>query len=522
MDPDFDGDAFFNEESLPHINDGALQTQIDQLDPTAVGLGVPDAVALPTINADVLQRLVSLHANGCSNRLAWSRQGHIASISGDGRGIVLQYLVFDRRKQSWQLSPKRIEHVGRGQIANIIWSPLATDLAVLGVAGNLTVLRPVGTATNRLAEVKLGAGGDLADFGQVIGLHWLGQDRAERPRQLVQSASKSNDTGRWQHRHVKAAVLQPVYPRAIIVVSREAKLALIYEKMDSSFGKLTCDLVTHLEEYTHAAVAPATNGKLLVALHSKTGNISVRSVAIDMMPVRSEGLPTLKVELSASELSNAALPSLNGQIYDGNTQHLTHLGIIPSSEIEKATRLPTTVFGIYAHMNYDIAAGMGPFMSTATIRRWSISPLNETLFSKFNDGPTKTKHGATAATEESNVVEALPDKDEQAITNVSVLENGQGFHITTVDGRTDLLSTADLSSSLAFPSEDGSISSLMQAGFALPVIQSPASVALSPNLFCAAGVDTHQDVELAISQHNPPDPTQTLDPSTTSGDTAVA
>jgi mediator of RNA polymerase II transcription subunit 16, fungi type len=164
---DFNTDPFFN--------DGSLQ-QID----ASVGIDALNAVTLPS-SPLVVERILNLQACGCLNRVAWSRAGHIASVSEDGAGVDFCCLVFDRESSSWTLSPKRTESSGLGDIASLAWSPVASDLAVLDSRGRLSILRPQPTASNRVLEVRSGLSDELDELSQVVGLHWLGQDRLDQP-----------------------------------------------------------------------------------------------------------------------------------------------------------------------------------------------------------------------------------------------------------------------------------------------------------------------------------------------------
>ena len=515
MENDFNGDAFFGDDSLQQI------TEIDQLESAAVGIVDPSAGALP-VNGDVLRRTLSLHQNGCSNRLSWSRQGHIASISKDGTCIDLQYLIFDRRSRSWILSAKRTEHVGLGQLASLVWSPMATDLAVVDVTGRLSILRPVGTTANRLSEVRAGSGDRVEPFSQAIGVHWLSQDRAERPRQVVQHTSKDEETGKWVHRLVKATPLAPYYQRAVIVITQNANLAMIYERPDGKFGRVSTMLPVSTEGvYTHAACAPSTSGKLIVALHAIGGTISTYSVSIDFSPVKQDEQPSLAAEVAATHLPWLNDTSLNGQSYDTDSQYLTHLGIMPTSEVDKAVQLPSTVYGIFANVNDDMGSVDGRFLLTSTIRRWTLSPVEQASQPKFTQLPVKTKQIEPSTTSLNMAVEALPDKTEQAIINAGLLENGQGLHVTMFDGRTDFLSPEDLSS-LTFPSADNSISSLAQTGFAFPLLVSPSILTISPNLCCSALLSPTHTIDLSIAQGPPLDQTSPIDVNNPAADAATA
>lgn len=518
---DFSGDPFFNDESLQQINDESLQ-QIEQIDPTGVGIDALNSVPLPA-NPLVVERILNLHHGGCSNRLCWSRQGHIACISEDVTSLDLYCLVFDRTHRTWSLSAKRTQHVGLGELASLAWSPMATDIAVVDVKGRLSILRPIGTAANRLSEIRAGTLDEVQELGQSIGLAWLSQDRAERPKQVVQYTTKQESNGKWAHNLVKAMPMQPLYQRAVVVVNRKGGMSLFYEKPDGLFGKATCTLTQRTETtFTHAAFSPTTEGKLLVAMHARDGTISAYFVSIDFSPVRQEvnALPLLSVELAAGRLPLIGNTSLDGQLFDPDSQRLTHLGIIPTSEVEKTQHLPPTIYGIYANVNRNLGATDGGFIASGTIRRWSLSNVEQTLHPIFNELPTKaTRTNPIYATS----VQTLPDKEEQAITNATLLENGQGIYITTIDGRADYLSSDDLSS-LAYAATENSTASLAHSGFIFPPLTNPAMVSVSPNTCSSAVLSPDASLSLTTATFHPPsiDGSQVLDPDSAAADAASA
>lgn len=164
---DFNPDPFFN--------DGSLQ-QID----ASVGIDALNAVNLPS-SPFVVERVLNLRASGCLNRVAWSRGGHIASVSEDRTGVDFYCLLFDVQSSAWTLSPKRTEAIGLGDVASLAWSPAASDLAVVDSRGRLFILRPLSTASNRVVEVRPGLSDEPDELSQAIGLHWLGQDRPDQP-----------------------------------------------------------------------------------------------------------------------------------------------------------------------------------------------------------------------------------------------------------------------------------------------------------------------------------------------------
>lgn len=515
---EFNGDPFFNEEPL-RINDDSLQ-QMGQLDTAGVNIVGLNGASLST-NALVADRVFELHHGGCSNRLSWSRQGHIVSISSDGTSIDLHCLVFDRRARTWGLGAKRNHHVGLGELASLAWSPMATDLAVVDIKGRVSILRPIGSAANRLSEVRAGTLDEVQDQGQAIGLAWLSQERANSPKQVVQFTSKQINTGKWAHNLVKSNPMHPLYQRAVVVVDRKGTFSLIYERADGAFSKTSASLGSQ-KSFTHAAFSPTLEGRLLVAVHADDGTISAYHVSIDFNPIKQDlnTPPGLSVELAAGKLPLLSHPTIHNQLHDPDSQLLTHLGIIPTSEIEKTTHSPPTVFGVYANINRNLGPADNGFFTSGTIRRWSLQKVEQTLHPIFNELPSKGNRNPAGFT---TSVQQLPEKEDQALVNATLLENDQGMSVTMIDGRIDLLSIEDLSSQ-AFAATNDITSSLVQSGFSFPIVANPSMVTLSSNICSAVSLSVDSVLSLTTANYHIPSMgnTEGLDPNSPNADAAAA
>ena len=471
---DFNSDAFFN--------DGSLQ----QMDPSA-GIDALGSVPLP-VNPLLVERLLTLHYSGCLNSVAWSRQGHVTSISEDGKSVVFQCLMLDPIKRSWQLSPKHVEKVGNETLVSVCWSPMASDLAVVDVLGRLSILRPQKTAMNRYSLVWQGVADGSNDLTQAIGMHWLGQERPDQPRNIVQNASRNEV--KWVHNHARGMPHGPLFQRAVIVVDRKAQLSITYEHptadqtMDLRYSTATTQLATvEGTIFTHAAYAPTSEGKLLVALHSDTGSVAAYFVRIGFPDFKQnpEAPPTFSIETGIASLPFINSDSMmSSHVFDPESQYLTHLGIIPTTDVEqtKAVHFPPTVYAVYSNINKSAASTDAGFLMSSTIRRWTIITLEDTLHPRFNELPAKALPDPTPKPAYS--CQQQPDKDDQVITTATLHDPAQGVFIQTHDGRTDFLSLEDLSS-ISYQANTNEASSLFQSGFAFPINNPQSCLALSPN-----------------------------------------
>ncbi len=333
----------------------------------------------------------------------------------------------------------------------------------------------------------------------------------------VQYASKT-DT-RWIQHTAKANPLGPRSLRALVWVDRKGRLALIYTKLlDGEFAKASIQLVAGDEAlFTHAAFSPTNDGRLLIALHAYNGKLSTYFVRIENLDGKQgpgAGV-NLAVELAATSLPSTSSNSvMSGQVYGPEFYALTHLGIVPTPEVEKPENAPPTVYGVYSSMNKNVTATDPGFLMAGVIRKWNISSIEQQLHPRFNELLTKSINETPIPI---TSVQRLPDKDEQVITAASLIDNGQTLTITTQDGRTDFLSTEDLSP-LSYQASSTEAYSLSQCGFSFPIVSAPSCIALSPSACVKAFVTSSNRLELATMDF----PSSLDDPTSPAVEAAIA
>jgi Mediator complex subunit 16 len=329
----------------------------------------------------------------------------------------------------------------------------------------------------------------------------------------------------WAQHRVKAHVLGPLYYRAFVTVDQKANLTLLFERADATFARVTVPLMQQPNVLlTHAAFAPTLEGRLLVAVHSCQGIISAYWVDLDLSEARQklDAKPTIMIELAATNLSASTSTVLNNEIYDPASYTLTHLGIIPTSDLEGAERPPPTVYGVYANCSRNLAATDPGFLVAGVIRQWTISSVVQELHPRFNELPVKTSDTSLKMTAS---IQRCADKDEQIITSVTHLDNRQGIFITTHDGRSEFLRIDDLShdlSSLAYEASSIESSFLTQSGFTFPMNTQPAHTALSPTTSLLATVSPISTLSLLTMDFAANTDGQSLDPTSPQSEVAIA
>lgn len=164
---DFNTDAFFNDGNLQQVDPGVTLEGLQPVEPV-----------LPPV---IIGRILDLQLSGCIQRVAWSRHGHIASISEDSTTVTIQCLRHQRSTNSWGLSKPEPLHLTFDEITSLSWSPSGSDLAIAGSKGQLSIFQSQHPALNRLVDVRQDVSTELDEMNQAIGIYWLNQDRQDRP-----------------------------------------------------------------------------------------------------------------------------------------------------------------------------------------------------------------------------------------------------------------------------------------------------------------------------------------------------
>lgn len=490
---DFASEAFFNQ--------GALQ-QIQHTEATS-GLEAVGNVTLPT-NPAVIEQLARQWDSGCSDRVAWSRHGHIASISSDGTVVSLECLVFNGSSGTWELSGKHTLSTIFEDAVSLAWSSTGGELIVVDAKGRTWVYHSSPVSINRLLLVRQGSLDAVDEFSQLIGMAWLNQDRQDRPRNVVLNAAKNDN--RWVHSNARAKPLGPYWHRAVAMVHRNGVLTLSYQRGDLQYVKVKRQL-GHSDDtlYTHAAFAPTVEGKMLVALHACDGVISVYLVQIDWSEVKSniEGQPILTVETVSTCVSSQPTTSaaIGGDGYEPDSWQLSHLAVVQTSDVEKTVQLSPVVLAVSTGVNNSIGVADPGYLVTSIIKKWAVTPVEQKMQTRFQDLPSK---GATVSDTASMVtLERQPDKEEQVITTLRHLDGLHSVVVTTQENRTDFLSSDDLSS-VSFSASVEETTSMAQSGFAYPFTSTIHSPGFSPNACVRADISPEGKTQIVSMEYQFP------------------
>jgi mediator of RNA polymerase II transcription subunit 16 len=142
--------------------------------------GDSEQVALPTMTAPpvkgLARRLDELSASGCTQKIAWSKNGCVAYITPDGHVVNLRVFSRDPESGKWDLGKDTQLEIPRGhddfQYVHLSWSHLGNDLAIMDAAGHVSIFSGA-MALDRMTFMRADLSKPEAEMDAVVGLHWL-------------------------------------------------------------------------------------------------------------------------------------------------------------------------------------------------------------------------------------------------------------------------------------------------------------------------------------------------------------
>ncbi|KIV79439.1 hypothetical protein PV11_07001 [Exophiala sideris] len=505
----FASEAFFNQNSL--------QQQIQQLDPIN-NLGA-SANVTPATNPALLEQLQRRWYCGCLARVAWSRHGHIATISNDGSNVHIECIRYDGTSHSYKLHDRLTLPTLFEDAVCLAWSAHGGELAIIDGKGRIFIYHTSLVAINSLTLARSGSLDQVSDTSQPIGVAWLNQDRQDRPKNVVLHATK-NDT-RWTHNNARAKPLAPYWARALLLAHRNGMLTLCFQRTRSPYAIITQRVSTSDDTlYSHASFAPTVEGRMLIAFHSLKGQISISLLSMDWSGVGEyEGFPVFSLQHVPNKVS--ARPSgspTTSDLYDPDAWILSHLEVLHSPEVEKMPQAPPAILAVSSGINRSINITDPGYLVSSMIQKWTVATVEQELHPLFADLPSKGS--GNTGSRSVITLQGNTEKNEQLITTIHQVDGHQALIVTTQENRTDFLSSEDLSS-VSYAASATETSSMAQSGFTFPFTPDLMCPGFSPNACVRAdiGQDDKTQITAMENQFGQIDPEQTLDPNV---DAAVA
>ncbi|KAL8835573.1 MAG: hypothetical protein Q9170_003257 [Blastenia crenularia] len=379
----------------------------DELDDLFADEQLGPAAAVPGLSSipkGLIQSTDDSRISGCSQKVAWSNQGCIGNISGDGHSLTLRNLYCDPATGLWRLSEggeaKNITLIHDGHaLKHLSWSHSGTELAVTDALGNISVFSLHITIDRCIVSRRcvLGAEDDLST---IVGLMWLNQDRSSplhRPAVKAHNGQWVFGGSRFRHpgpHNPHLAGDQPGKNKsAIVTITRAGVIRLIYQGPDGArwldFRSELNTVSAAAELLTHAAVSADKDSSLLVTTHSISERLRIYRVGInwqrqgfdiDHVAMVADSSPSSK-DVDDSRLASG-LPYPEAQLYRLEM-------VSPGPDLRSKETLAPLLLAFFSNSSDPIdqlTAGHDP---TTSIVRWEMSSSKPTLHTGFSQLASK-------------------------------------------------------------------------------------------------------------------------------------
>ncbi|KIH87170.1 mediator of RNA polymerase II transcription subunit 16, fungi type [Sporothrix brasiliensis 5110] len=296
-------------EDIPLILDDAMSGIAGMSGDVPVGLGDVDVddvdlfggpvdLSLPSHRPPSKQlqlRIDEQRIRGCNQRIAWSKQGTIASIGADGQSIELRYLRTDAEDASWALSEAtsyaqfsssntQTTFAG-GPIVHLAWAATGhSELAVIDSVGRVSILA-FSTSLNKPFALRSWEADPVDDLHAVVGCYWLPIVPANKQYNVIYGPAVREESGyRYETTLVHAS--GPYHPNpnksALLCVTVSGTLRLLFSQNSNLVQDTSIELenITSSDDLTsHASICTDKN-MLLIAMVTASRQLKVVRAAI--------------------------------------------------------------------------------------------------------------------------------------------------------------------------------------------------------------------------------------------------
>lgn len=451
---------------------------------------------------ELYQRLDELRGSGCSQGIAWSKWGSIASIASNGAALELRNLRCHPDNGSWSLSeatftPNFTTALEGGPLKHLSWSPTGCDLAVIDAAGRVTILSVFSTL-NKPSLNRPCSFDPADDLHGIVGSYWLNLAPYPPQRPIVVHGPGVKEGASYRYDMSQASILGPCHPSpsksAFVCLTASGLLRVIWPQNTGKWNESHTELesiVSSDDLITHAAICPDKNNTLLICY--ATTNKQLRTVraliewnqpkAEKILPAQLPIQPTIKTKHLAvtSWAHDVTSDAINSSNMEASMAQLSHLDFFPPCSDAKGRISPPTIFAIRSHLpassthyNQDVYS---------TMDRWevrekpqSVHPAFEQLSSRRNSVGSQPGPVVFLKRLQSVTVNKI-------IIGGDLINHGKVIFIAHSDGSVEYRSRATMDEIF----NDGNLNEvwhLSQIGFTYPEDEPCLQVALSPS-YCS-------------------------------------
>lgn len=366
-------------------------------------------------------RVDEMRIRGCCQRIAWSRQGTIASISADGFSVELRYLRTNPHDGMWGLSePTPCSQISGshnfsgGPIVHLAWAATASpELAIIDAAGRVSILT-FSMNLNRPYPLRTWDVDTIDDLHSVVGAYWLPlmPQTKQSPQYNIVHGPAVRDENGYRYESTLVPAFGPYHPNplksALLCVTASGVLKLFFSQNNNKTQDTSLELDSFSSSddlVTHASICSDKVNTLTIALVTASGQIKVVRALIHWIPTHGDKQQQQQQQQQQSQPLNPSLHhraatvttwlqhSAGESQLDISSDQISHVEMLPSTLVAANTPLaPPVVLTVRTYLPAESA----PFNEQAQsiIDRWELrvdppaTPLHE-AFEKVGSKPAQ-------------------------------------------------------------------------------------------------------------------------------------
>lgn len=188
----------------------------------------------------------------------------------------------------------------------------------------------------------------------------------------------------------------------------------------------------------------------------------------------------------------------DSMLFDASSQFLSHLEIVPTSDIEKAQQLPPTVMAFYTPVITPTGMANDGQLGMTTVRRWHVVSAEHKLHPSFVSMQSKTN--STTLSRRTDLQRIEDVHINQIITTVQKVDGGEHLALGSADGPPALYDPNSLAP-LYMANASAEVISMAQTGFVFPPYSRGLNLAVSPNACIVASLSNDGKMQVTHVEH---------------------
>lgn len=185
-------------------------------------------------------------------------------------------------------------------------------------------------------------------------------------------------------------------------------------------------------------------------------------------------------------------------LFDPTSHFLSHLEIVPTTDVEKALQLPPTITAFYTPVINPTGIITDGHLGTTTVRRWHVISSEHKLHPSFDLVQSRANTSSFSRRPDLHRLDDIHLN--QIIITVQKIDGGEHIVLGGADGSLALYDPTSLTP--LYMANDGvDVTSMAQAGFVFPSYPSELNRSVSPNACVAASLTADGKMQLTHVLH---------------------